>query len=584
MTVFSVSRWLPICCLLTGLAGCSDGVQIDTDTGGSTTGEDSGGGDDSDTGQPAGTGVLPDLAPHASGFKGIHYSGSDQCSTCHDDLQDAEGNDISMVRDWSGSMMANASRDPYWIAKVASESERSPQLQSTLGDTCSRCHAPMANDTARKSQLEISLQSGGLLDASNALFDHAMDGVSCTLCHQLDDDGLLGTPEGSSGNFTVLEQDNLSDRPAYGPYSDPNGVYMQSQVRFNPVYGAHMSRSDVCASCHDLQTPAGGHGGAQDGSATAFFPEQMVFSEWRNSSFAEGGDNEQTCQGCHMPVVSGEVMLANQGGGVPREGFSRHTFLGANTVMQSMLMQYRDELGISVPAARFTESIARNRDFLRSSAAVDIAETEWQDGQLAIRVLVQNRTGHKLPSGFPSRRAYVHLVVSDDAGNIVFESGALNRDGSVVGLDADDDSSRYEPHYEVINSAEQVQVYEAIMGDASQRVTHTLMQASAYLKDNRLLPAGFDKASAPDVIRTAGQAVDDSDFQAGGDEIRYQLSLPATGGYTVLAELIYQPLAFGHIQDLFADVQLPAVDQFKTMFDASQLKAETIASDSVLVP
>lgn len=558
--------WLSLGFVLASLVGCSDGVQISGDQ------------------EPVVTlsGTLPDLSPHADGFAGAYYSGSGQCSTCHDDLQDNEGNDISLVKDWSGSMMANASRDPYWIAKVAAESARNPHLQDTLGDTCSRCHAPMANDTARKEDLPISLASGGLLDASNALFDHAMDGVSCTLCHQMDDDGLLGTPEGSSGNFNVLIQSNPSDRPAYGPYSDPNGVRMQAQVRFNPVFGEHMGKSEVCASCHDLQTPSGGHLGVAD-ATSSFFPEQMVFSEWRNSSFAEGGENGQTCQSCHMPVVEGAVMLSSEGSGVPREGFSRHTFLGANTVMQSMLMEYSDELGISVPAARFEESIERNREFLQSAAEIDISDSVIQADRLQTRLVIRNRTGHKLPSGFPSRRVYVHFVVRDDSENIVFESGALNADGSVVGLDADTDSDRYELHYELIDSAEQVQVYEAIMGDSADRVTHTLMQASAYLKDNRLLPTGFDKASAPDDIRVAGQAVADADFQDGGDEITYQVALPSSGNYSVTAELVYQPLAFGHIQDLFDDAQLPAVAQFKTLFDASAFKAEVIASSTIQV-
>lgn len=584
------ARWLAVSCLLLGLAGCSDGVQLNTDiTGGTTSDNDTGGdggggadtgGTDGGGGVVAGTGAVPQLSPHASGFKGTYYSGAGQCATCHDDIQDDAGNDISMVRDWSSSMMANASRDPYWIAKVATESKRNPHLQESLGDTCSRCHAPMANDTARKDSQEISLSSGGLLDAENPLFDHAMDGVSCTLCHQIDNDALLGTPEGNSGNFSVLVQANLSERPAYGPYSDPNGVYMQSQVRFNPVFGAHMSTSEVCASCHDLETSSGTH---QGDAAATFFPEQMVFSEWRNSSYAQEGDNQQTCQACHMPVVPGEAMLSNQGGGVPREGVSRHTFLGANTVMQSMLMNYRDELGITVPAARFEESIERNRAFLEAAADVQIAESVIRNGVLETRLVINNRTGHKLPSGFPSRRAHVHFVVKDESGSVVFESGALNRDGSIVGLIADSDSTQYELHYDTIDSPEQVQVYEAIMGDSSDRVTHTLMQAERYLKDNRLLPTGFDKASAPGNIATAGQASADSNFQAGGDEITYRVSLPATGTYTIVAELIYQPLAFGHIQDLFEDVDLPAVDQFKTLFDASELKAEVIDSVTATV-
>lgn len=309
----------------------------------------------------------------------------------------------------------------------------------------------------------------------------------------------------------------------------------------------------------------------------------MIFSEWRNSTFGENGADPQTCQSCHMPEVAGSVMLASDGGGVPRDGFSRHTFLGANTVMQNILMTYSTELGISVDRQQFEQSIIRNRSFLKGSAAVQIVASEVVERELVSRVRIQNLVGHKLPGGFPSRRVHVHFLVKDSTGMVVFESGAINNDGSIVGVATDSDSSLYEKHYQTINSADQVQVYEAIMGDVSTDVTHSLMQASDYLKDNRLLPAGFDKVSAPDDIRTVGEAAVDADFDAGGDEIIYQVQVPASESYTVYAELVYQPLAFGHIQDLFDSVHLASVDQFKTMFEATTLKSEVIATASQTV-
>ncbi len=45
---------------------------------------------------------------------------------CHDSLRDRSGNDVLILSEWSQSMMAPASkdpywRDPYWRAKVSSE-------------------------------------------------------------------------------------------------------------------------------------------------------------------------------------------------------------------------------------------------------------------------------------------------------------------------------------------------------------------------------------------------------------------------------------------------------------------------------
>jgi hypothetical protein len=44
-------------------------------------------------------------------------------------------------------MMANATRDPFWQAKVRSELNRTPELSQAINDKCSRCHAPMATIT-----------------------------------------------------------------------------------------------------------------------------------------------------------------------------------------------------------------------------------------------------------------------------------------------------------------------------------------------------------------------------------------------------------------------------------------------------
>ncbi|ASJ72475.1 multiheme c-type cytochrome [Granulosicoccus antarcticus] len=586
MSLMATARLLTLVCLVVGLSACSEGVQLEaggsSDSGdGQGEGGSDGQGSDSGDGGSVGTGALPALSPHDAGFAGTYFSGSGQCSTCHDGLSDEAGSDVSIARDWSSSMMANAARDPYWIARVAAEIDRHPLLENTLQDSCTRCHAPMANESGRKDGAPLALFEDGMLNPSSPLFDHAMEGVSCTLCHQVEDDGLLGTPEGVSGNFTVLSYDNSFDRPAYGPYSDPSGVFMRTQVRFNPLLGPHIATSESCAACHDLRTSSQ-HSAADDSSSETltFFPEQMVFSEWQNSAYGTEGENPQNCQSCHMPEVPGTLMLATEGGGVPREGFSRHTFLGANTVMQSLLMNYSDELGIAVDRQQFEQSILRNRSFLKGSASVQIVDSELTGQELVSVVRIRNLAGHKLPSGYPSRRVFIHFQVKDSSGAIVFESGALASDGSIVGVATDTDSSQYENHYQSIDSADQVQVYEAIMGDEAQSVTHSLSLARDYLKDNRLLPVGLEKASAPSDIRTVGLAASDADFDAGGDEVTYRVQVPGNGeSYTVNAELVYQPLAFGHIQELFESVHLPAVDQFKTMFDATVLKSEIIASD-----
>lgn len=63
-----------------------------------------------------------------------------------------------------------------------------------------------------------------------------------------------------------------------------------------------------------------------------------------------------------------------------------------------------------------------------------------------------------------------------------------------------------EPHYDLITSADQVQIYESVLGNTDGNVTQTLLRAVEYLKDNRQTPAGFDKNRIPDNVAVEGTA------------------------------------------------------------------------------
>jgi hypothetical protein len=135
--------------------------------------------------------------------------------------------------------------------------------------------------------------------------------------------------------------------------------------------------------------------------------------------------------------------------------------------------------------------------------------------------------------------------VRDRNDRVVFESGAVRPDGSIVGNDNDADPARFEPHYREVDSPEQVEIYEDILGDPNGNVTTGLLTGIRYLKDNRLLPHGFDKASAEKDVAVIGEAADDPDFTGAGDRIRYTAVLgDSQGPYRVEAELWYQPIGF----------------------------------------
>jgi hypothetical protein len=214
--------------------------------------------------------------------------------------------------------------------------------------------------------------------------------------------------------------------------------------------------------------------------------------------------------------------------------------------MLGLLNKHRGELGVQALPQEFETLIRRTREHLSTSTARLSIESARVIGQeLVVDVAVTNLAGHKLPTAYPSRRVWLHVKATDSTGHVVFESGALRADGSIAGNDNDSDAGTYEPHYAAIESADQVQIYEPILVDAGGRVTTGLLSGVRYAKDNRLLPAGFDKASAGDDIAIRGAAAEDEDFGSGGDRVQYRIPLSrGSGSVTFEVRLLYQAIGF----------------------------------------
>jgi hypothetical protein len=78
------------------------------------------------------------------------------------------------------------------------------------------------------------------------------------------------------------------------------------------------------------------------------------------------------------------------------------------------------------------------------------------------------------------------------------------------------------------------------------------LSATHYLKDNRLLPRGFDKNTAPERIAVGAPAKADPDFVGGSDTVAYSVALPAgaSGPYTTNVEMLFQSIGFRWAQNL----------------------------------
>jgi hypothetical protein len=518
--------------------------------------------------------LLAALFPSANGAETTSlplFQTSDRCVACHNGLVTPSGEDVSIGLEWRASIMANSARDPYWQAAVRRESMDHPESQAKIEDECAACHMPMARYHAKSRGEPGQVFAHFAEDRNSAARREALDGVSCSLCHQISPENL-GAPQSFSGQFQIAAPLDDTHRAEFGPFDIDAGlqrVMRSSSGGFLPTRADHIRDSALCASCHTLHTKTLDRDGREIGT----FPEQTPYQEWLHSSFA----NERSCQSCHMPAVT-EPTPVSRVLGEPREGMARHVFVGGNFFVQRMLNRYRDELSVVAQPAELMRAADYTKAYLQANAArVSISlPARSPERLLQFKVEVENLGGHRLPTAYPSRRAWLHVRVTDASGARVFESGALNPDGSIQGNDNDQDAARFEPHYREIRRADQVQIYESVLGDLDGHVTTGLLSAVRYLKDNRLLPRGFDKNTATPDIAVVGDAFEDPSFGDRGDEVLYEVDRGAARApFEISAELLYQPIGYRWAHNLEA---YPAAEpqRFVGYFESMQSESATV--------
>lgn len=478
------------------------------------------------------------------------FSHSSSCVACHNQVRTASGDDVPIASGWRGSMMANAARDPYWQAAVRRETLDHPQAAAAIQHECAACHMPMVRFPEHRAGAQTSV-------FANTATPLAMDGVSCSVCHQLTDRMSV------NGDIDV----DVTRREIAGPFAIDAGRtrVMSSASGFTPAQQTHLRSSMVCATCHTLFT----HALTKDGRDAGQLPEQVPFLEWRHSAWR----GERSCQSCHMPEVDAPITSVLP---QPRTAVSKHEFRGGNAFMQRILRTNAVALGVTAPAAELIAAETRTEEYSRGHAArLDIDGASVVEGRAQFEIAITNLAGHKLPTAYPSRRVWLHVSIRDAANAVVFESGALRPNGAIDGNDNDSDGARYEPHYRTVQRSDQVQIYEAILADAEGAVTTGLISAVRYVKDNRILPRGFDKSTAGKDIAVHGEAATDPDFVDLGDRIRYDVDLSGRSGpFVVEAELLYQPIAFRWAENL-RGVSSVESKRFAPMYDAAANESAT---------
>jgi hypothetical protein len=442
------------------------------------------------------------------------------------------------------------------------------------------------------------------------------DGVSCAVCHHVSDE-QLGEEQTFTGNFLTGSADTI-----YGPYPDNTIVTkpMEQALGLTPTFAAQIRDSDLCGSCHNILLPIFDNAGRRLGAGY----EQSTELEWRNSDSSRPGPQFRSCQDCHMPTdYAGEPLrfkIANSEAPdqfpptthrlpdrdialTERSRFARHSLHGLNVFLNQFFQQFPLILGfqqvdwmseqpspLDPPALPFASGfqmvlpLFTGFESMRAMAEHDTATVEIAPlqttaaGELHAVVTVRNLTGHYLPTGVGFRRIVVEFLVLDRQGTALWASGRTNALGFILdGLtDRVLDSEQpvklpfapVQPHYQRIESGDQVQIYQELVRDSDGLLTTSFLRRVDPIKDNRIRPRGFDpqvfaRSPSPYIRELAvlpGAEANDPDYYdpqlTGADAIEYQIALPPEvleRADHVQVSLYYQSIPPFYLQQRFQD-------------------------------
>lgn len=196
-------------------------------------------------------------------------------------------------------------------------------------------------------------------------FDVASDikgqGVTCDFCHTIRE-VKLDHPEGP---FI-----KIPGRVKTGPYTNAESpAHLTERKEF-------FKKSELCGGCHQLKAKTG-------------VLIIGTYEEWKESPYASSGVQ---CQDCHMPVQK-EKRIVSPELKAPKRDVNLHNLAGGHSIEQ-----------------------------VKSALKVKIKEVKREGSSLRVGVEMANvGSGHKIPTGTPSRKLLLKVVVRDKSGRLYLE-------------------------------------------------------------------------------------------------------------------------------------------------------------------
>jgi hypothetical protein len=351
----------------------------------------------------------PSLARTSTGsaFDARSLGGSESCGTsgCHEEI----------LREWQVSAHRYSAMD---VAFQTVQGVMAEQNGAESTRYCGGCHDP------------ISLFSG----AKNVFNDDLtnlvgyQEGVSCIVCHAIRETDVKG-----NANYVVVQPERYMFELDEGERSR---FFRDFLIRSYPRYHVEtlqhrlFKSPEFCAACHKQFID-------EEINQVGWVQLQNQYDNWRKSRWNEPGDPETTieCRECHMPLAesgdpaSGDEADYNRTAGDERH--RSHRFLAANQFMP---------LALQLEGAE--EHVELTERWLQGELEIPEIAHKWRTGpavplelvvpdtveageEVTLQALItNNKVGHDFPTGpLDIIQAWVEIEVTDQAGNVVFESG-----------------------------------------------------------------------------------------------------------------------------------------------------------------
>jgi tetratricopeptide (TPR) repeat protein len=335
------------------------------------------------------------------------FPDAEYCGHCHDEA----------YRQWRQSLHSNAFRTPFYRTSV---NLLIHQKGIEFSRHCDSCHNPVG-------VLAGVLTKDSPLDRS---FDR--DGLTCMVCHSIEKvQSTLGNGGYVMSVPAVMVDENGKRIPGEVPFGD---ILEHPERHSKAVMRDLLHQPEFCSACHKANLPP-------LLNEYKWIRAFSAFDEWQNSKFSQRNPltfyaaDYRTCQNCHMP--RSQTVMHDYG--AKNGQIASHRWLAGNTAVPFYY--------------GFDEQLNKTIEFLKSGkylnvdvfalkiggkdeliAPLGLVSYRLQPAEMVeADVVIQNKNiGHSfIPEVRDLYEAFVEFTVKDAAGAVVYQSGFLNRDGSL---------------------------------------------------------------------------------------------------------------------------------------------------------